>query len=316
MSDEVYEQLAEALDRLPNGFPRTPSNVEILLLKKIFSPDEASLAIKLSGSLEPVDAIADRLELPVGEVRAKLMEMVKRGVIWYDKEAGKPRFRLAPFMVGVYESQLESMDHEFAHLFDEYMADGGAAGIMRPQPALHRVIPAQGAVKSEWILPYDDVRSILLAAKTFSVRDCICRVQQDQLDRRCGFPLKNCLMFSSVERKPRPGDISKEEALAILDKTEEIGLVHTVSNVAEQLGYVCNCCGCCCVILRGITDWGIEKSVAHANYHAVIDAEQCTDCGACMERCQVNAISENDGITTVNQKECIVRKNALAADFA
>ncbi|MGB2990725.1 MAG: 4Fe-4S binding protein [Candidatus Zixiibacteriota bacterium] len=305
MSDEVYEQLAGALDRLPNGFPRTPSNVELLLLKKIFSPEEASLAIRLSGNMEPVDAIADRLELPVEEARAKLMGMVKSGLLWYDKEGGKPRFRLAPFIVGIFESQLESMDHEFAHLFEEYMADGGAAGIMRPQPAMHRVIPAQGAVKSEWILPYDDVRSILLAAKSFSVRDCICRVQQDQVGRKCDFPLKNCLMFSPVERKPRPGDISKEEALAILDETEEIGLVHTVSNVAEQFGYVCNCCGCCCAILRGITDWGVEKSVAYANYYSVIDADECTGCGACVERCQVNAVSENDEVTVVDQKACI-----------
>ncbi|MGB2805609.1 MAG: 4Fe-4S binding protein [Candidatus Zixiibacteriota bacterium] len=305
MSDEAYDQLADALNKLPNGFPRTPSNVEILLLKKIFSPEEASLAIKLSGSLEPVDVVAERLGLSVEEARAKLMEMVKRGLLWFDKQDGKPRFRLAPFIVGIYESQLESMDHEFAHLFEEYMSDGGGAGIMRPQPAIHRVIPAQGAVKSEWILPYDDVRSILLAAKSFSVRDCICRVQQDQVGRKCDFPLKNCLMFSPVERKPRPGDISKEEALAILDETEEIGLVHTVSNVAEQFGYVCNCCGCCCAILRGITDWGVEKSVAYANYYSVIDADECTGCGACVERCQVNAVSENDEVTVVDQKACI-----------
>jgi electron transport complex protein RnfB len=305
MSDEVYEQLADALDRLPNGFPRTPSNVEILLLKRIFSPEEASVAIKLSGSMEPVDVVAGRLGLSIDEARAKLMEMVKRGLIWFDKQGGKPRFRLAPFVVGIYESQLESMDHEFAHLFEEYMADGGAVGIMRPQPALQRVIPAQGAIKSEWILPYDDVRSILLASKAFSVRDCICRVQQDQLGRKCDFPLKNCLSFSPIERKPRPGDISREEALAILDETEEIGLVHTVSNVAKEFGYVCNCCGCCCGILRGITDWGIEKSVAYANYYSVIDADECTECGACIERCQVKAISEKDGVVTVDKKACI-----------
>ncbi|MHC4629574.1 MAG: 4Fe-4S binding protein, partial [Planctomycetota bacterium] len=305
MSNDVYERLADALNKLPNGFPRTPSNVEILLLKKIFSPEEASLAIKLSGSMEPVEVVAERLGLSVEEARTKLMEMVKRGVIWHDKQAGKPRFRLAPFMVGIYESQLENMDHEFAHLFDEYMADGGAAGIMKPHPAIHRVIPAQGAVKSEWVLPYDDVRSILLAAKVFSVRDCICRVQQDQLGRKCDFPLKNCLMFSPVERKPRPGDISREEALAILEQTEEIGLVHTVSNVAEQFGYVCNCCGCCCAILRGITDWGIDESVAYANYYAKIDTDECTGCGACIERCQMNAIFERDGVSIVDQKACI-----------
>lgn len=305
MSDEVYEHLADALNRLPNGFPRTPSNVELLLLKKIFSPEEASLAIKLSGSWEPVDVIAERIGLSVKESGTKLMEMVKRGLLWFEKQDGKPRFRLAPFIVGIYESQLESMDHEFAHLFEEYMTDGGGAGVMRPQPAMHRVIPAQGAVKSEWILPYDDVRSILLAAKAYHVRDCICRVQQDHVGRRCDFPLKNCLSFSSVERKPRPGDISQEEALAILEQTEEIGLVHTVSNIAEQFGYVCNCCGCCCAILRGITDWGIDKSVAYANYYSEIDADECTGCGACIERCQVNAVSEKDEVTIVDQKACV-----------
>ena len=36
ISDHVYEQLADALDRLPNGFPRTPTGVEIRILKKIF----------------------------------------------------------------------------------------------------------------------------------------------------------------------------------------------------------------------------------------------------------------------------------------
>ena len=61
MSDDVYERLAEALDKLPNGFPRTPSNVEIKLLKKIFSPKEASLASQLSGSMESINAIAKRL---------------------------------------------------------------------------------------------------------------------------------------------------------------------------------------------------------------------------------------------------------------
>ena len=65
--------------------------------------------------------------------------------------------------------------------------------------------------------------------------------------------------------------ISHEEALAVLDEAERVGLVHTVSNVASGIGYVCNCCGCCCGLLRGINEWGIEHSVAQANYFAEID---------------------------------------------
>lgn len=306
MNDEVYEQLADALNRLPNAFPRTPSNIEILLLKKIFFKEEACVAVQLSGKMEPVDVIAERLGLPVKEVSTKLMKMVKRGLVWFSKKDGKPHFRLAPFIVGIFEAQLESMDHEFVHLFEEYMADGGAVGIMKPQPAIHRVVPAKGAVKTEWILPYDDVRALFIAAKTFSVRDCICRVQQDLLgQRKCDFPLKNCLSFSSIDRPSRPGDITKEQALAILDKTEDIGLVHTVSNVIKGIFYVCNCCGCCCGILRGITEWGIEESVATANYFAVIDPDECTECTICIERCQVHAISEKDGKTVAERKKCI-----------
>jgi len=305
LSDNVYEQLAEALDKLPNGFPRTPSNVEIRLLKKIFSSEEASIASQLSGYKESVEAIASRIGLPAEETKEKLVKMSKRGLVWSDSEGEKTFFRLAPFVVGIYESQRENMDHELAHLVEDYMASGGAVGIMKPQPALHRVVPAQKAVKSEWILPYDDVKAILLNSKSFRLNDCICRIQQDHIGRRCDFPLRTCLSFSSTEMQASEHDISKEEALAFLDKAEEMGLVHTVSNVMKGLGYVCNCCGCCCGILRGITDWGIENSVAHANYYAVIDADECVGCGICRKRCQVHAISEKDGVSVVDLNKCI-----------
>ncbi len=201
MSSTVFEQLAGALDRLPNGFPRTNSQVEIRILQKIFSPEEAALASQLTGSLESVDEIARRARLPAGEVSKRLFKMVRRGMVWLDKQDGEACFRLAPFVVGIYESQREILDHELAHLVEEYFAHGGADGIMRYQPALHRVIPAQGAVKSEWVLPYDDVRAILLQAKTFQVNDCICRVQQALLGHACDFPKNMCL---SLFRKRTP----------------------------------------------------------------------------------------------------------------
>jgi electron transport complex protein RnfB len=306
MANDVYERLADALDRLPNGFPRTASKVEIAILKKIFSPEEASLACQLSGHREPLDVIAERIGLSMEEAGAKLASMAESGLVLFAQKAGKPLFRLAPFIVGIYEAQLDTMDHELAHLVEDYLVNGGAAGIMKPQPALHRVIPAQKAVKSEWILPYDDVRQILLSAKSFGLRDCICRVQQDQISRRrCDFPLRTCLYFSPFESQPGPLDVSREEALEFLDKAEEIGLVHTVSNVMKGVGYVCNCCGCCCGILRGINDYGIENSVAQANYFAVIDPGECQGCGTCIERCQVHAISDKDGVSVVDRKRCI-----------
>jgi electron transport complex protein RnfB len=306
MIQDPYERLAHALDRLPNGFPRTQSGVEIAILKKIFSPIEADLAGQLSGNYESLPQIAERMGLTVEESREQLVGLAKGGLIWFQRGQEQLEFRLAPFIVGIYEAQKEAMDHELAHLFENYMAEGGATGIMKPQPALHRVIPAQKAVKSEWILPYDDVRKILLSAKSFDLSDCICRIQQEHLEhRKCDFPVKACFSFSSREPSSGANSLSLEEALAMLDHFEEMGLVHTVSNVAEGVGYVCNCCGCCCGILRGITDFGIQESVAQANYYATIDPEACLDCGICRERCQVHAIVSAGGSSVVDRQRCI-----------
>ena len=300
-----YELLAQALDALPNRFPRTQSGIELRILQKVFTPEEAAIARALTRDMQPAGAIAERTGQSASETLALLQAMAGRGLIWSDWQPDAPCFRLAPFIVGFWESQLEVMDHELAHLVEEYLTGGGAAGIMSPQPALHRVIPAARAIKTEWVLPYDDVRQILLEANRFSVRACVCREQRRQLDQACHFPLVNCLSFSHSEGPDQPGDITQAQALALLDQAEQVGLVHTVSNVLQGFGYVCNCCGCCCGILRGITDWGVEKSVAYANYYAVIDPDECLGCGTCVTRCQVHAISEQDGVSVVDRERCI-----------
>ena len=306
VDSDAFERLADALNKLPNGFPRTQSNVEIEMLRKIFSEEEASLASQLTGTFEPVGEIAERLGFKQDEIKPRLIQMAKRGLVRMSRKTAKMTFRLAPFIVGIYEDHLYSMDHEFAHLFEEYMESGGAAGIMKPQPALHRVVPARGAVKSEWIMPYDDIKAMLEKAKSFRARDCICRVQQDLLGKRtCDFPVKMCVTFSPVQRPSHPNDISKEEAIALLDRAEKIGLVHCVSNVIKDVFYICNCCSCCCAILRGITDWGIEESVARANYYANIDSEVCDSCGVCVARCQVKALENMNGDFLVHHEKCI-----------
>jgi Na+-translocating ferredoxin:NAD+ oxidoreductase RNF subunit RnfB len=306
MSEASFQALAKALDRLPNGYPRTDSGVEILILKKIFTAEEATLASLLGRELESSVSIAARAGASPREARHALLQMAKRGLVWAGRNEQGPAFRLAPFVVGIYEASLEWMDHELAHLFEDYMAQGGAKGIMGPLPSLHRVVPAHGSVKSEWILPYDEVRALLLEGKAFSVRDCICRKEQDLLGRRsCSFPLHNCLSLSLTPRPARPEDTSQEEAVAILDQAEDVGLVHTVSNVRAGVNYVCNCCGCCCGILRGITEYGLEHSVAAANYLAAVDPDTCTGCGTCLDRCQVGAMSLQGETALADPKRCI-----------
>lgn len=306
MKMDAYESLAMALDHLPGGFPPTKSRVELQILRKIFSSEEAQLAGYLTGTSETVDALAAKAGLPVEDLEERLNTMLSKGIIWGSDRDGIRKFRLAPFIVGIYESQWESMDHEFSHLVEQYWNEGGTEGIMRYEPALHRVVPAQRAIKKEIVLPYDDVKQLIWQAKSFELRDCICRKQLDLVgNRQCEFPVRACLNFSVKERPTGTHDITQEEALQILDEVEEIGLVHTVSNIAAGVHYVCNCCGCCCAILRGITQFGIENSVAKANYYAVVEAEECNGCGICEERCQVRACSLEGDVLVVDLTKCI-----------
>lgn len=287
---EACERLAKALDRLPGGFPETPSQVELRILEKLFSPEEAFVASHMTRAVEIVDVIAERAGLTAQATEQLIQAMLRRGLVWGFAREGVSRCRLAPFIVGIYEAQGETMDHELAHLCEQYWQEGGTKGIMGAQPALHRVIPAQRAVKTEVILPYDDIKNLLLQAKSFGVRDCVCRKEADLCGtRQCDFPSRTCLNFSMKEMPAGPQSISQVQALELLYRTEEVGLVHTVSNVANGIFYVCNCCGCCCGILKGITQYGIDNSVAKANYYASAEPERCTACGICESRCQVGA---------------------------
>ncbi len=305
MTADLYERLADRLDALPNGFPRTSSGVELQLLGKIFTQEQAQIAVTLGREFETPEAIAARVGRPVQDVTATLKDMARNDLVWARRGESGLEFRLAPFVVGIYEGQLWRMDREFAELFERYLAEGAMRSIMAAQPALQRVVPAQKATNVEWILPYDDVKVLLQRARGFSLRDCICRYERSLIGKACDAPLRMCLAFTEYDRPPHSNTISKDEALAVLDRAEEVGLVHSVMNTVESVTYVCNCCGCCCGILRGITEFGLANSVARANYYAEIDQDACGTCGICMERCQVKAITTDGKSYWVDRSRCI-----------
>lgn len=304
MDTDVYEQIAQHLADLPNGFPRVPSGIEVELLRRIFAPGEARVVSALRREPQAAAAVAATLGLDESETLRLLKELARQEMVWPARTPSGLGFRLAPFVVGVFEGHMWKMDKAFAALFEQYLAEGAARSLMGRQPALQRVVPAQGSVEPEWVLPYDDVKKLLEAAKGFAVRDCVCRHERNLLGKACAAPVHTCLSFSALDRPPLQNIVSKDEALALLDRCEEIGLVHTVMNT-KGAGYVCNCCGCCCALLRAINEYDAHGGVARANYNAEIDRDACTACGLCLDRCQVAAIADMGDYCAVNEARCI-----------
>lgn len=75
---DVYEKLAEHLDNLPVGFPRTESGVEIRILRQLFAPEHAALTLHLTLIHEEPRVIARRAKTPVEDAARRLGEMDKK----------------------------------------------------------------------------------------------------------------------------------------------------------------------------------------------------------------------------------------------
>lgn len=310
MSD-VYYRLAKVLDTLPNGFPRTESGVEIRLLKKIFTPEEADLFCDLRLTFETVEQIAERTGRSLDGLEKRLIEMQERGELFGLDLGGIKFFRMMPWVFGIYEFQLQRMDRELAEMNEEYMRVYGEQ-FFKNKPQLMQVVPVEREIPNrQEALHYEQVSNIIKNAQSFMANECICKKEQGLLDNPCDKPLEVCMAFAPItgvfEDTPTGRVISREEALALLNKAEEAGLVHLTWNIENGHYFICNCCGCCCGVLRSITELGLSASdVINSYYYAEIDQDECSACGTCMdERCQVRAIEEGDDTYRVIRERCI-----------
>jgi ferredoxin len=310
MSEEVYRQLARRLDTIPNGFPATESGVELKLLAKMFAPEEAALAGVMRIGAESADVIAARAGVDPKVAYRTLKAMVRKGLIRVKRGKGELGFGLMPFAVGFYEEQLPRMDAEMAALFEAYFQETRGGAISHTSPSIHRVIPVEEAVSFELeIFPYERATELLEQAKSWGVRDCICRVQQRLIGKGCDFPVENCIVFAPVENAFDHSDVTraltKEEALQILCEAEEAGLVHSTGNYRDRHHYICNCCTCCCAVLRSVAEFEVPAAVARSDFYAVIADEACIGCGDCVERCQFGALSVPDDVCVVDETRCV-----------
>jgi len=307
---DVYKRLARRLDELPNGYPATESGVELKILEKIFTPEEAEMTLKIRPMPETVEAIAERLEKPVDEMQAILDNLVEKGEIGSFKMFGQQMYMMFPFVVGIYEFQLHRMDKELTEMFEEY-APLLVGTVGAYEPAAVRVVPVSTEIKQDLhVHRYEDIARMISEAKSFMENDCICRKEKELEGERCNYSLNKCLAFSNEENafdKYGKGQIiTKEEALKVMADAEEEGLVHNTYNVEEGQVFVCNCCPCCCGILRGVKEFNAPYILAKSNFVAVIDQETCVECGVCAdERCPMDAIVEEDGDYSVIPERCI-----------
>jgi len=160
----------------------------------------------------------------------------------------------------------------------------------------------------ESVIPYAKARDLILKNPDhIAVIDCPCRTSREghcepvDVCMLVGEPFAGFVLEHGVANARA---IDRDEALAILEKTDDLGWTHSAW-FKEWLGgrfwVICNCCACCCMSMKAHS-LGIPM-IAPSGYRCAVGGD-CTGCGACVDACPFGAITL-DGRAAVDASRCM-----------
>jgi ferredoxin len=306
---EQYRELTDRLDRGTVGLPEAQDAAAEAgrreILEILFTPDEAALAAKLP--LVPMSAarLAPRVGLSAEELERRLEPMCERGVVMdlVNPRSGQRAYLLSPPVVGFFEySLMRAQDSipkkRLADALHAYL--GGdpafAKGVFGHPTVLGRALVHEGELADDVpeVLAWEKATEVVGGAKRWAVSLCYCRHGAEHRGERCDAPMDSCLSINGgaefVIRRGFGRPVERSEALELLVRSREAGLVQIADNVKSRPTFVCNCCGCCCEQLQAITQWGLP-AVNPSGFLPRRDVAACSGCSRCARACPVGAVT-------------------------
>jgi formate hydrogenlyase subunit 6/NADH:ubiquinone oxidoreductase subunit I len=307
----AYRDLADRLNRFPQGAPPTDRLFDILAL--LFSEREAGLVAQLP--IRPFTAAdaARRWKVPEDEARPVLDELAGRAILLdVEHRNGQTTYVLPPPMAGFFEFSmmrvrtdvdqklLAELFHQYLNVEEDFIRDLFGIGETR----LGRVFVNEAAVPPDLslhVLDYERASEVAKSARAIGVGLCYCRHKKQHLGQACGAPLDICMTFNSAAASLVRHGVARRmdaaECLDLLQQARDLRLVQFGENSRERVSFICNCCGCCCEAIVAARRLGFLHPVHTSNFILDIDRSKCNGCGKCVDACPVEAlglVSAND----------------------
>jgi len=299
MSDKtLYQQLAEAVGEGESHY--IPAIFETIADEK-----EASVLLAASPPAT-LKELSEKTGIEEAEIENMMDPLFKKGLIYKSKKPDAIRYYRVRQIYQMHDATavMDDPPQKMLDLWKEYMAEEWCdyrTRIEADHGPHSRVIPVNVAIDPQTqIMPFDDVKSLIEGATTMAVTRCSCRV----IDGACGAEVWNCMQFDKAAdygiERGTGRKITMQEAIDMLKAAEDEGLVHVSSNARSIGKVICNCCEDCCMNWPLARGGGKKNFVLPSRFKAVVDAELCSSCETCVERCVFDAVSmDGNGDTAV-----------------
>jgi electron transport complex protein RnfB len=322
--NKIYRDLQKFLDTLPGGFAATESGSDIRLLKYLFTPEEARVAMHLTTKPETARQIHNRIRksgdpVSLKELQRILDRMLYKGILRpYYEGYDETHYRATdPTAGGMFSVQLDNkLTRELFDYMNEYMGEtlGKRASGKKVLNPLRTVPVGESIPHAEKfsVSNYDDIRKLIDDAPgPFAVANCICRQKTKRFGVKCAkTDLEETCLMINPDHARRYVDmgvgrfITREEVYDVLERAQQDGLVLQPEN-SRKPEAICVCCGDCCAFLKPMKAHPRPAELFLTNYYVEVDPELCNGCEVCVEKCQMDARSMVDGIAVVNLDRCI-----------
>lgn len=280
------------------------------ILKALINDAQAELLVSLPGTAAQM---SEKLGRPEKKIEADLQEMYTKGLTFKKEKGGVTTWRAPMHLAQFHDATLvwPEAPPEFLDLWHSYMEEewpklAPVFAKLMPRP-FTRVIPVGRSIETgkAQVLAPESVKEIIDSASRIAVTRCTCRLSM----HNCDAPIEVCLQINrgadyTIDRGSGR-ELSKKEAMEVLEQAEEAGLIHVAMNKTDVGHFICNCCGCCCQSFTLLISDDLPLCDP-SRYRPEVGAEQCSACGECEERCFFGAIVVGDeDVAVVDEHLCL-----------
>lgn len=301
-----YKALIDRYNRFPQGAPEADSLYEIL--RVMFTHEEASLVSLLPIKPFNVKMAAKIWKKSEAEALVILDQLAEKALLLDMHDSKEQKYVVPPPMIGFFEFALMRTGGHFdqkllSELFHQYLEteEDFMRKLLSLKTPIGRILVNEQAVKKEdsaYVLDYESATRIIDKAESVGVSRCYCRHKAEHLGEHCDAPQEVCLSINglshSLTKHGYAKLITKEKAYEILATSYDNNLIQFAENVKDDVGFICNCCACCCMALKGAKKMGIPQTISSSNFIADL-GNGCVSCKKCIPVCPVGCFTLKEG---------------------